>query len=387
MFETGLAVGRSLGRNGIKVYGFDTKRDIGFYSHYINAKICPDPNTNENEFINFLLEQAASFKLKPVLFITSDNFLLPAAKNLKKLEKRLIINLPRFNLLSRISNKFEQYKLAKQAGINVPETLLIENERDIEEVINSLAFPVFIKGMESNEWRKIFGGSKKGFVYKNPGDLKKDAEKLLSKKITLIAQELIEGPDTNHYKFCGYVSKEKELTAGFCLRKLRQNPVHYGVGSLVESIEYPELMETGAKFFNAINYAGVGSEEFKLDERDVKLKLIELNPRYWQQNSVAEVCGINFPLIQYRDLTGQPVEKIFEYKPGIKWVNIYSDFDSYLSYRKEKSLNFMEWLKSLKGKKVFSDWAKDDIIPGFYEIRFGKRLFNIPKYIYNKIFG
>ena len=66
-------------------------------------------------------------------------------------------------------------------------------------------------------------------------------------------------------------------------------------------------------------------------------------------------------------------------------MNIYSDFDSYLSYRKEKSLSFKEWLKSLKGKKVFSDWAKDDIIPGFYEIRFGKRLFNIPGYILNRL--
>jgi len=110
-----------------------------------------------------------------------------------------------------------------------------------------------------------------------------------------------------------------------------------------------------------------------------------LNPRYWQQNSVAEACGINFPLIQYRDLTGQPAEKTFEYKTGIKWVNIYSDFDSYLSYRKEKTLSFKEWLKSLKGKKVFSDWAKDDIKPGFYEIRFGKRLFNLPAYFIKRL--
>ena len=44
MFETGLAVGRSLGRAGIKVLGLDSVRKIGFYSKYIEARICPDPS-------------------------------------------------------------------------------------------------------------------------------------------------------------------------------------------------------------------------------------------------------------------------------------------------------------------------------------------------------
>jgi predicted ATP-grasp superfamily ATP-dependent carboligase len=47
----------------------------------------------------------------------------------------------------------------------------------------------------------------------------------------------------------------------------------------VQSVEYPELLALGKAFFKKIGYRGVGSAEFKLDDRDGTLKLIELNPR------------------------------------------------------------------------------------------------------------
>jgi predicted ATP-grasp superfamily ATP-dependent carboligase len=43
MFETGLGVARSLGEKGILVHGFDFKKDIGFYSRYVEAQLCPYP--------------------------------------------------------------------------------------------------------------------------------------------------------------------------------------------------------------------------------------------------------------------------------------------------------------------------------------------------------
>ena len=81
MFETGLAIGRSLGRNGIRVFGLDFKKDVGFYSKYIRAEICPNPLTDEKKFLDYLIKFSNKFEHKPVLFVTSDNFLNASPKD------------------------------------------------------------------------------------------------------------------------------------------------------------------------------------------------------------------------------------------------------------------------------------------------------------------
>lgn len=56
MYETGLAVGRSLGRAGVRVKGLDITKKTGFYSRYIDASICPHPLEQEEKFIAFLMK-------------------------------------------------------------------------------------------------------------------------------------------------------------------------------------------------------------------------------------------------------------------------------------------------------------------------------------------
>ena len=385
MFETGLGVGRSLGRNGIKVFGLDFKKDIAFYSKYIEAKLCPHPLNNESQFIDFLISFAKNLSAKPVLFLTSDDFLISISRNRETLHKYFLINLPNRTIIESIIDKYQQYQLALTAGIEVPITYSLEKSEDVTMIKDKINYPAFIKAKEVTTWRCSINGTTKGFVVNNSNDFVERSKLIFEKGVHAVVQEIIEGPDTNHYKFCAYVSSKGEFLLGFTLRKIRQNPIHFGVGSVVESVEYPELMEIGRKFFSTINYRGVGSAEFKVDERDDELKLIELNPRYWQQNYLATVCGMNFPLVDYLEVTGQNPKPIHNFKIGIKWVNRYMDFDSFLSYNKEGSLNFREWRKSLRGKKVYSDFVWSDPIPALYEIGFGYKLFKAPLFVLRRI--
>lgn len=385
MFETGLGVGRSLGRKGISVIGLDFKKDIGFYSRYINGYICPHPIEEEKDFVEYLLKFGREQKVKPVLFITSDDFLFSISRNRKPLLKYFLINFPEEDIIESILDKFQQYRLAHRVGILVPKTFFPKNLSEVEEIKNELSYPVFIKAQDVNLWRKNISKTIKGFIVMNEFELITKYQMIFNNGSNAIVQEIIKGPDTNHFKICCYISKKGNILLSFTLQKIRQQPIKFGVGAVVQSIHYPELMKVGEKFFSEIGYRGVGSAEFKLDERDGKLKLIELNPRYWQQNILSEKCGMSFPLIDYLEVTGQNPEPKFKFCKGIKWVNIYMDFDSFINYRREEGLTLNEWLKSLKNRKVFSDFASDDILPAFYEIRFGKRLFKIPQYIFRKI--
>jgi len=386
MFETGLGVGRSLGKKGIKVFGFDFKNDIGFYSCYIKASLCPHPIKEPNALLEKLKAFSQLQTHKPVLFVSTDTFLEFVAKYYTELKYHFIFNLSPPQLFSQISNKYKQFLLANEAGISLPATFKISNVHDLEKALPHVKFPVFIKALEVNSWRKLVGGHTKGFVMQNETELNEKINRLLSKGLEVIIQEIIPGPDTLHFKYCTYVGADGRILLEFTLRKIRQNPIRFGVGSVVESINYPELLIEGRKLIQNIGYRGVGSAEFKLDKRDGKLKLIELNPRYWQQNSLPTACGMNFPLMDYIEATGQNPEPITEFTTNIKWVNRHMDFNSYIQYHNAGELSFWEWRKSLVGRKVYSNFTWDDLVPIFYDIEFGLKIFKAPWLFFKKIF-
>jgi predicted ATP-grasp superfamily ATP-dependent carboligase len=368
MFETGLAVGRSLGRAGIKVLGLDSRKKVGFYSRYIDASNCPDPLEREEGFINFLTRVAERENDRPVLFVTSDEFIPAVSRNRSLLERHYHLNLPDSRIVECVTDKFRQHKLASEAGVPVPQPFVAGSMEDLNGIEERIPFPAFIKGAEVTTWRKAMGVASKGYPVSSRGELEDALKGIFGRGARALIQEIIPGPDTNHFKASCYLSRNGEVLLAFGLQKIRQQPVGFGFGCLVQSIEYPELLELGKSFFTKIGYRGVGSAEFKLDSRDGKLKLIELNPRYWQQNALAERCGMNFPLTDFLEQTGCEPKPVVGYRTGVKWVNIYSDLESFREYRQRGALSFGQWLRSLNGEIVFSDLSGDDWVPGVREI-------------------
>jgi len=380
MYETGLGVGRSLARNGIQVIGIDYKNDMGFYSRYIDARSCPHPLKESGLFLEFMVSLSREYTRMPVLFMTSDDFVLAVSRMRKDLSRYYLFNLPPENLVEGIIDKRMQYERARKTGVLIPQTFYPRSLRELHTIKNTIPYPCFIKGCFSYTWKEHFG-ARKGFVVKDEKTLFETFTMVFDKKLPVMIQEIIVGPDTNHFKFCCYISQRGELLLSFMLQKIRQQPIHFGVGAIVESIHYPELFKIGKQFFTRLGYRGVGSAEFKLDARDNKLKLIELNPRYWQQNALADICGMNFPLTDYLEATGKNPHPKNGYRNGMKWMNIYMNFQSFLGYYRKKQLTLAQWLKSFKHVRVLSDFAWDDIGPFFYESHNGLLALKMPLYI------
>ncbi|WP_201090951.1 hypothetical protein [Thiocystis minor] len=88
----------------------------------------------------------------------------------------------------------------------------------------------------------------------NDRDLREKLVPILRNNVPVILQEVIAGPDTNHLKYCSYTSSDGKRFAEFTLRKIRQYPVRFGVGSAVESIQNAELIKEGRKLFSGIGF-------------------------------------------------------------------------------------------------------------------------------------
>jgi D-aspartate ligase len=384
MYETGLGVGRSLARNGIQVIGIDYKNDMGFYSRFIDARICPHPLNESDSFLEFMISLAQTFTRKPVLFMTSDDFVLAVSRMRRDLSRFYLFSMPAADLVEGIIDKHIQYERAIKTGVAVPQTFYPRSLREVRAIGDMISYPSFVKGCVSHTWKKSFG-ARKGFVVKNKKELFDIFTMLFDKNIPALVQEVVVGPDTNHFKFCCYISQRGTFLLSFTLQKILQQPIRFGVGAVVKSVHYPRLLEIGKQFFTRLGYRGVGSAEFKLDARDNTLKLIELNPRYWQQNELANICGMNFPLTDYLEVTGQNPRTQNSFQSGMKWMNIYMNFQSFLEYYQNKQLTLSQWLKSFGHVRVLSDFAWDDIGPFFYESHHGLLVLKIPFYVIRRI--
>jgi len=373
MTPNGLGVVRSLGRQGVPVISVHPNKVSTMCSRYCESIVSPDVETEEDRFLDFLLDKGRRLDQPGILFPTGDAYVHFVSENRELLGKYYRFAMPDKNTMRQLLNKKTQYILAEDLGVPLPVTFCPSSFEQLKEVTEKVNYPAIIKPLYSIAWRRRFGVRKVMNVTSGE-ELLEAYKEVQHSGIEAVIQEAILGGDDRCYKICSYMNKESEPILTFTLRKIRNYPCDFGVGSCVESTWMPEVADLGLKFLKGVQYVGVGSIEFKRDKRDDELKMIELNSRLWWQNSLAEKCGLNFPYTMYMDLIGNKVEMKSAFREGIKWVSMSSDSASFKGYHARGQLGYMEWLKSLKGEKVFEIFARDDPKPFFHSIEYGMKL-------------
>jgi D-aspartate ligase len=180
-----------------------------------------------------------------------------------------------------------------------------------------------------------------------------------------------------------YLTRQLQPLALFTARKLRQFPVDFGTGSLVISEVHSDVIELGMRLLQGLGYEGIVGVEFKKDESDGELRLIEINPRTSLLGEITVGSGVEFPYIAYRDMVGLPPERHSPYRTGIKWIGLVSDLFSFLEYRRRGKMTAWQWIQSLRGRKVHAYWKWSDPLPAVAEVII--LVFRINRSLYRRI--
>jgi predicted ATP-grasp superfamily ATP-dependent carboligase len=383
LFDTGLAVVRGLARTGIQVIGLDSnQQQPGFKSRFCQPKLCPDPVFHPQELLDYLLEESIRLVRPAILYPASDAYVLFCSRQREQLNKSFLMTLPPTEIVEAFLNKRSQYELAEKLGTPYPTTYYPKDMNEVIRLKNRIEYPVMIKPCYSHLWSAHFNN--KGFRIDSPDELIERYQSVFPLGLDVMLQTVIPGPCTNNLEVSFYVNQSGKALAFFCVRKIRQYPPQFGVGTMVETIHAPNMIDLALNFISNIGYRGFGNLEFKHDPRDGKLKLIELNLRLWQQCDQAEVCGINFPLLQYLDLTDQPLPVVPPYQAGIKWVNPIPDFQSFWYFYRRGELTARQWLDSWRGIQSFSVFTMDDPLPALASIDYGLKFLRLPLYLFRQ---
>jgi predicted ATP-grasp superfamily ATP-dependent carboligase len=211
MRKNGLGIVRGLGRKGIEVYGIDyNKNTIAIYSKYCKKNyVFPSPVIYPEECLSQFIELGNNLDEKAVLLPEVDYHVEFISKYESDLSRYFHFNIPNAELLANITDKSKQYKLAEQHGIPVPKTISPRSIDDLKEA--QLSYPVLIKGVSSDRWEAGFNSSK-GFIANCYSDLEKHFILAADKNLRVVVQEMVIGPNKNHFKVCAYYSKGRTLS-------------------------------------------------------------------------------------------------------------------------------------------------------------------------------
>lgn len=345
MWNKTLAAVRSLGRRGFHVTtGEWTRCAAALFSKYSNRKVrYPSPVSSPDDFMRWLNSEIRSNSYDMVLPMELGTQML-LVKNRGEIEQYTRLPFADYELTSNIQDKGWLMKFALSNNIPCPETIFPEDPGEVELYKDRIDYPAVIKPRSSS-------GSR-GIVYvKKSSDLF-DAYRTVHERYPFpIIQEYI--PNGGAYGVGALLNFASEPKASFVYKRLREYPVSGGPSTLRTGVRNKEAEDIALPLLTSLKWTGVAMVEFRVDARDGKPKLMEINPRFWGSLQLAILSGVDFPYLLYKMAVNGDVEVVDHYKLGIKsrWL-IPGDIMHFI--------HNPERFKLIPG--FFSGGARDDVI-------------------------
>ena len=361
-----LAIMRSLGSLGVTLYGVDDDKNApAFASRYCRGKYVKALDEQRpQEYLDFVIRIGKQLEKKAILIPTSDELSVFVAEYADELSEYFLFPRNDLRLVKELMSKEGMYELATRHGVPTAFTVFPRTLRDVQEYADGGAFPVMLKGILGNRLQARTGV--KMMIVHTKEELVEAYKELEDPdQPNLMIQEYIPGGDDQIYIFNGYFNEQSECLAGFTGHKIRQFPVHVGCASLGICKWNQEVADITTAFMKTVGYKGILDIGYRLDPRNGKYKVLDINPRVGQafRLFVAE-DGMDVVRALYKDLTGQLVLKRPP-REGRKWVIENYDIVSSLHYYQEGSLGIGDWLRSFKGVEEGAWFSWKDPMPFF----------------------
>jgi D-aspartate ligase len=372
--STGIAAARALGRRGVDVIGVSSD-DNPPAAHSRLFRYRRGPLYWDWEGARtFYRELGDELGQRAVVLPTGDPNVLFLSAFREELEERFRFLIPPAQSLEQIASKRAFAGLARDLGLPLPRTVIPHDRAELEGLARTLRFPCVLKPEYNTLWRSP-AAQAAGLAQTKAvpaGDLQAllaEYDRLAPIDDRLVVQEMVQGPDENHFEYHAMIDADGKLRAEFAGRKVRLAPPHYGMGSYVESVDIREVQQVGRLIFDRLGYRGMGHLDLKRDERDGELYLFELNPRFSVWTGLAIACGVDFPYYYYLSCIGEDYDVTNSYPAGKRWLDFSADLKSMRTYSREGSWTRPRWVWSLARASVWALFAPDDPGPSWVSFR------------------
>jgi D-aspartate ligase len=301
----GLGVLRSLARERIPITAVGTKRtESALWSRHASARVIR--SFAGHAFIEDMICLGSEFSRPPILILTDEVAVHSVSENRDQLSKWFRFRLPDDKCVKALTGKGTFHDFSLRHGFPVPRSVFLEGPSDLAQLAQ-LRYPCVLK---PDDKRNVLSGKMARAVRVNSlGEARQQASLMLSTRGGIVAQEWIEGPDSNIYFTLFYRGAGGQPIAIFTGRKLLSYPRE--VGSTAICVAAPEvravLEPMTLAFADRAGLDGMASMEYKWDDNHKIFSMVEptVGRTDWQEE-IATLCGVNIPVAAYRHELGLP---------------------------------------------------------------------------------
>lgn len=361
----GLDAVRSLGKQGIEVYGIFTREDeAGRFSRYCSSLLFPPIKPDSNLFLERLIGFAKNIQKKAVLIPATDEFVNFICKYREILVEYFLFQIPDGDFIEKLLNKAYMVQLASKHSLEIPQTFFCNDVNSIQHIAEAINYPCIIKPLNSFsisfQSKNIIIKDKQSFI-----DVFKNHTEYIG---NCLVQEFIEGGDNLICQFNAYFDSESRPLSIVTIKKNRQYPPNRGIGSYITTEELPQLRALSLSFLKSINYKGIASLEFKMNPKTGQYFFIEINPRIPWYHRICSDSGNSLALTAYLDLTGRNIKKdsIIHQINEVRWIDFGNDLGSFIRKFLRGEITFHAWIVSVFKANSFAFWDSKDTLPFFY---------------------
>jgi predicted ATP-grasp superfamily ATP-dependent carboligase len=356
---TGLQTARILAARGVPVIGI--ARDPDHFA--CRTRVCAQAYRAETAgpaLIEALERLAPSLAAPAVLYPCTDDAVLALSRERERVQASYRLVLPDAHVVESLVDKVRFLELAERIGLPIPRSFVIRDRAAAEAAAAGLAYPAVVKPpYKSPAWQQAT--REKAFKVRDGAELLAIHERYAPLAPVLIAQEWIDGAESELYSCNCYYGREGRPLAAFVARKLRQWPPETGTSSLGEEVRNDDVLRATLQLFDAVGYRGLGYVEMKRDARSGRQLVIEPNVgRPTGRSAIAEAGGVELLYTMYCDATGQPLpEARVQRYVGARWIYWRHDLQAAFAAWRRGELGLRDWARSWRGRKaeaVFS-WS------------------------------
>jgi D-aspartate ligase len=352
----------------VRAVGVDSDLEHeGFRSSFGKSYACPDPDGHPREWVQFMQRLAGELggtpERKPVFICAADLWVVALGAHEAELRGHYTFS-PTARLQAALTTKEQQYALADQHGFPRPLTAYIQSKADLQAFIAQARFPCLLKPLSHREWANLPEGNplrgEKVIQSRTAAELLSHYELSEPYRPNVVAQEIIEGPDTAKRVYFGVYASDGSLLSSGAVKEFRTHPMFFGMPSVVRPVVEEEISSLCERFFRAMGYVGIGEVELKRDTRDGKVKLIELNPRFTGTGDAAVHMGVETGWLHYLDMIGQKPAPVPASRFDFHLICLKLDCITFPKYLSEGVITWREVIAPYLGKTEFYDFDLRD---------------------------